>query len=149
MTQWLTDSLRCLDANQQLVLNVAEPDYQIVAFVPAGLRRRRTAVASPVMAGDAELASVPDVDAYQVVIRCLGETWGHVQGRHAALVAALTQRWWLLEVGVDGVVETWRANAATEISSPIVPAEVAATPARRVVSATIPVQPGPTVTGSL
>ena len=143
MTQWLTDQLRLLNSSGGLVLDIDDTRFDIVAMAPPEWSRRRTAVTSPVMAGDVELASVPDAGLYGLVIRVKGTSWAQVDARYRALVAALTQRWWLLEGGINGVVETYRANAATTIQAPLVPAEIAAN--RRTVTVQVPVQPNPSV----
>lgn len=140
-------TLRALDASGAVVLDLTgTPGYSTRALPASEVTWRRNIVTSPWVDGDSE-ATPPTLAALtmELVVRVSGASWVEVEQRRAALIAAVAgSASWLLEIGVEGVVEVWRASRA-DSSSPRRISDVKNLV--RTVSLSIPVQPTAAVTG--
>lgn len=78
--------------------------------------------------------------------RIRGTSWGQVEARFEALIAAVEQgSGWRVVVGGGGVNRTWRAAGSASTSSPDSAADVINL--TRVVTWSVPAQPTPGITG--
>lgn len=125
-----------------LTFDQTSTSYQLPnAPVPLGVRRRRTVVTAPYVAGATELSSVADEASIALTIRCYGGA-SNPQTLVDAVVAAATAASWNLVVTWDGATRTWAARAA-DWSAPIGGDGDGQLAHRRDVSLTIPVHPFP------
>jgi len=129
-----------------LVLDLAATGYELdVDGVHDGGRTWvRQTTRSPFVDGVHEISRVLDVNKIDVTLRLVSTTWVGVETLRQALLTAVEVPSWLLEIAVDGVSYTYRANAADSVSG-LTTVELGSM--YRTISLTIPVQPTPAITG--
>lgn len=137
-------TLRILNSAGVLVLDLNAGGYSGIVLPDQERVWRRVTTTSPWVDGDDVGHETLAAQTLSLKVRVRGATWAQVETRRRALVDALETPRFLLAIGADGVVETWRATRADTVS-PRPPDAVVNR--MRVVTASVPVQPTPTVTG--
>jgi hypothetical protein len=99
-----------------LAVSVAN-GYDIASIEFPERRWRRSVVEAEDVQGDVETQSVLSSATYQVVVRCKGSSSSNVETKLTNLLTAFENRVYLLEVTLDGVTKTWRANRADSVTS--------------------------------
>jgi hypothetical protein len=107
----------------------------------------RLTVESPYVDGEFETAARLAGGRVSVGVLVEGVTWAQVETRRLAIRSAyLAHPSFLLDVTLEGVTQTFRANRPDVSSLGVAPADMARKERRFTLS--FPVQPNPTVTGA-
>lgn len=107
---------------------------------------RRLVTTSPYVDGSAETTAALDAGRLEVQMKITGSSWAQVETRRLAARASwINMPSFLLEVNLEGVTQTFRANRP-DVTSLQVEASHLLRKVRLFVL-TFPVQPNPTITG--
>ena len=107
----------------------------------------RMTTSSPYVDGEFETAARLSGGRVSVGVRIQGATWAQVETRRLAVRAAyVSLPTFLLDVTLEGVTQTFRANRPDVSSLAVAPVDMARKVRR--IMLTFPVQPNPTVTGA-
>jgi len=146
----MTRAVRIRDLTGVLVLDLAVAsdgtgyELDIDGVRPSQTVWRRKTSTSPWVDGYSPDVVSKDGRTLEVALRVVGTDNGQVSTLQQALLAAIEVPQFLLEVEVDGVSTTWRADCADSAWS-WVSSEMVNT--FRTVQLTIPVQPSPSISG--
>lgn len=105
---------------------------------------RRQTSTSPWVDGFSSGTPTKDGRSFEIALRCIGTSNVQVEELLQALLAVVELPAYLLEVEVDGVSSTWRADCADSAWSWLT---VEMRYSFRTVQLTIPTQPSPTISG--
>ena len=128
------------DVAGTLLLDLSSEGYEVdfdgVTFGPTAWNRNTSS--SPWVDGRSLNSATKDARTLEVRLRVLGANNGQVGSRLRALIAAVEERSWLLEVVIDSESTTWRAECADSEWSPLT---VEMDNLFRTVTLTVPVAP--------
>lgn len=123
-----------------------ENGYRLIEWVPDAKTKRRTAATSPWV--DGEFDAITPTDGARngaLQVRVIGDSWPMVEGRVQALLAVFDQATFGLSALMGGVTTVWRCRASDAASSFTRDDQATMT---RIVTATVMLQPNPTITGA-
>jgi len=134
------------DVAGSLLLDLSSGGYEVdfdgVRYGPTVWNRSTST--SPWVDGRSLDVASKDSRSLELTLRVLGADNGQVGSRLQALVDAVEQPAWVLEVVVDSESTSWRAECADSEWSPLT---VEMDNLFRTVTLTVPVQPSPSISG--
>ena len=107
--------VRVLDTSGALILSLTEANgYRLVGGgLTEGVRSHRRQTGESVdVKGRTLISAVLDVQSGQLAVRVVGTTHAELRTRLAAVRSAFEQRAFVLEVTIEGGVESWLCEAA-------------------------------------
>lgn len=137
---------RVLATDGSLLLDLNAGPYRVKAMPDAARVWRQERNGSPWVDGDGPAGPATlDVVVKELEVRVRADTWSGVEAAYEALLDAVERPRWLLALGAEGAVRTYRVTQPASTKSPT-PADAVVNRVR-VVGLTIPAQPVPALTG--